>query len=89
MPDYQYAAVFEPAEEGGYIVTGRSRDSSSFRTSHCIRRRYSIRGVNRRVCPAIPPLNARPSPEPPPLVAGGRRTKTRGYLPYKTVPLGA
>jgi hypothetical protein len=34
MPEYQYAAVFEPAEEGGYIVTGRSRVSSSFRTSH-------------------------------------------------------
>jgi hypothetical protein len=33
MPDYQYATVFKPAEEGGYIVTGRSRDSSSFRTS--------------------------------------------------------
>jgi predicted RNase H-like HicB family nuclease len=21
MPDYQYTAVFEPAEEGGYVVT--------------------------------------------------------------------
>jgi hypothetical protein len=26
MPDYQYTAVFEPAEEGGFVVTVPARE---------------------------------------------------------------